>query len=89
MSVSLPLVLALGDGDQAVGFRRTMMGFAIIGTIFFIITFLTTKERIVPTAEQKSTVKQDLVAELASGSHLLSLRPASAHRATHPGSPSA
>lgn len=57
----LPLVLALGDGDQAVGFRRTMMGFAIIGTIFFIITFFTTKERIVPTAEQKSTVKQDLV----------------------------
>jgi sugar (glycoside-pentoside-hexuronide) transporter len=57
----LPLVLALGDGDQAVGFRKAMMGFAIIGTIFFIITFLTTKERIVPTAEQKSTVKQDLV----------------------------
>jgi sugar (glycoside-pentoside-hexuronide) transporter len=57
----LPLVLALGHGDQAVGFRRTMMIFAIVGTIFFIITFLTTKERIVPTAEQKSTVKQDLV----------------------------
>ena len=57
----LPLVLALGDGDQAAGFRKAMMGFAIIGTIFFIITFLSTKERIVPTAEQKSTVKQDLV----------------------------
>ncbi|HET7811513.1 MAG TPA: MFS transporter [Steroidobacteraceae bacterium] len=57
----LPLVLALGGGDQAVGFRRTMMIFAIVGTIFFIITFLTTKERIVPTAEQKSTVKEDLV----------------------------
>jgi sugar (glycoside-pentoside-hexuronide) transporter len=56
----LPLVLALGDGDQAVGFRRTMMGFAIIGTIFFIITFLTTKER-VPTPKQKSTIKEDLV----------------------------
>ena len=56
----LPLVLALGDGDQAVGFRKTMMGFAIIGTIFFIITFLTTKER-VPTPKQKSSVKEDLV----------------------------
>ena len=56
----LPLVLALGDGDQAVGFRKTMMGFAIIGTIFLIITFLTTKER-VPTPKQKSTVKEDLV----------------------------
>ncbi|MDX3511802.1 alpha-L-rhamnosidase C-terminal domain-containing protein [Streptomyces caniscabiei] len=29
------------------------------------------------------------VGELASGSHLLSLSPASAQRATHPGSPSA
>jgi sugar (glycoside-pentoside-hexuronide) transporter len=57
----LPMVLALGDGDQAEGFRKTMLIFAIVGTIFFIITFLTTKERIVPTAEQKSTVKQDLV----------------------------
>jgi sugar (glycoside-pentoside-hexuronide) transporter len=57
----LPLVLALGDGDQAEGFRKTMLIFAIIGTIFFIITFFTTKERIVPTAEQKSTVKEDLV----------------------------
>lgn len=57
----LPMVLALGGGDQAAGFRKAMMIFAIIGTIFFIITFLTTKERIVPTAEQKSTVKQDLV----------------------------
>lgn len=57
----LPLVLALGGGDQAAGFRKAMMIFAIIGTIFFIITFLTTKERIVPTAEQKSTVKEDLV----------------------------
>ncbi len=57
----LPLVLALGDGDQAEGFRKTMLIFAVIGTIFFIITFFTTKERIVPTPEQKSTVKQDLV----------------------------
>ena len=57
----LPMVLALGDGDQAAGFRKAMMIFAIIGTIFFIITFFTTKERIVPTPEQKSTVKQDLI----------------------------
>jgi glycoside/pentoside/hexuronide:cation symporter, GPH family len=56
----LPLVLMLGDGDQAVGFRKAMMFFAIIGTIFFVITFLTTKERVVPKPEQKSTVKQDL-----------------------------
>jgi Na+/melibiose symporter-like transporter len=56
----LPLVLMLGGGDQAVGFRKAMMIFAIVGTIFFVITFLTTKERVVPKPEQKSTVKEDL-----------------------------
>jgi len=56
----LPLVLILGDGDKVRGFHNTMMLFAIVGTVFFLITFFTTKERIVPAPEQKSTVKQDL-----------------------------
>ncbi|HKE95643.1 MAG TPA: MFS transporter [Povalibacter sp.] len=56
----LPLVLMLGHGDKAVGFQKAMMFFAIVGTIFFVITFLTTKERIVPSPEQKSTVREDL-----------------------------
>lgn len=60
-SLLLPLVLILGDGDKAVGFEKTMTIFAVTGTIFFIITFLTTKERIIPAPEQKSSVKQDLV----------------------------
>jgi len=60
----LPLVLILGDGDKVRGFHNTMMLFAIVGTVFFLITFFTTKERIVPAPEQKSTVKQDL-ADLA------------------------
>lgn len=56
----LPLVLILGDGDKTVGFQNTISIFAITGVIFFIITFLTTKERIVPKPEQKSSVKEDL-----------------------------
>ena len=56
----LPLVLILGDGERTVGFERTMGIFAVVGIIFFIITFLTTRERIVPAAEQKSSVKQDM-----------------------------
>lgn len=59
-SLLLPLVLILGDGDKTVGFEMTMTLFAAIGVVFFIITFLTTKERIVPTKEQTSSVKQDL-----------------------------
>lgn len=56
----LPLVLILGGGDKAVGFKITMTVFAAIGTIFFVITFLTTRERIVPTKEQESSIKTDL-----------------------------
>jgi Na+/melibiose symporter-like transporter len=56
----LPLVLIAGHGDKAAGFEKVMTIFAILGVICFIITFLTTKERIIPSPEQKSSVKQDL-----------------------------
>ena len=59
-SLLLPLVLILGDGDKTVGFEKTMLLFSITGIVFFIITFLTTRERIVPTQEQQSSVKTDL-----------------------------
>lgn len=58
--ILLPLVLILGDGDRAVGFENVMGIFAGVGILFFIITFLTTKERISPPAEQRTSVKQDL-----------------------------
>ncbi len=56
----LPLVLILGEGDKAEGFKNTMGIFAVVGVVFLLITFLTTKERIVPTREQQSSIKQDL-----------------------------
>jgi len=56
----LPLVLILGDGDRAMGFEKVMGIFAVTGVIFFIITFLTTRERIQPPAEQKNNIKDDL-----------------------------
>lgn len=56
----LPLVLILGNGNKALGFHNTMTIFAIVGTVFFLITFFSTKERIVPTHEQKSSVRDDL-----------------------------
>jgi glycoside/pentoside/hexuronide:cation symporter, GPH family len=42
------------------GFESAMTLFAVVGTVFFLITFLTTRERIVPAAEQRSGVMQDL-----------------------------
>jgi len=56
----LPLVLILGHGDKARGFHQVMMLFAIAGTVFFLITFFTTRERIVPDSRQASSVRADL-----------------------------
>jgi len=56
----MPLVLILGEGDRVQGFERVMTIFAVVGTLFFLITFATTRERIVPTREQTCGVLQDL-----------------------------
>lgn len=48
------VILKLGNGDKAVGFEKVMTFLAILGSILLIITFFTTKERIVPKPEQKS-----------------------------------
>ncbi len=60
----LPLVIAVGHGSRAAGFEKVMMIFAITGVVCFLITFLTTRERIMPPATQKTPVRQDL-ADLA------------------------
>ena len=56
----LPIILYIGKGDKAAGMENVMTWLAIIGTVLLVITFLTTKERIVPTEEQKSSLKEDL-----------------------------
>jgi len=55
-----PLVLKFGHGEEAEGFKIVMTYFSIIGIIFFVITFFTTRERVKPLEGQKSTLKQDL-----------------------------
>jgi len=56
----LPMALSLGAGDKAKGFEKVMLVFALTGVVCFIITFLTTRERVHPPKEQKTPVKQDL-----------------------------
>jgi Na+/melibiose symporter-like transporter len=56
----LPIIEYAGHGDKAAGIEKVMTWLAIIGTLMLIITFLTTKERIVPKPEQKSSLKEDL-----------------------------
>ncbi len=54
------LILSAGNGDKAAGMEKVITVLAIIGTIMLLITFFTTKERIVPKADQKSSLKEDL-----------------------------
>ena len=56
----LPIINYVGGGDKALGIEITMTWLAVIGTILLLITFITTKERIVPKPEQKSSLQQDV-----------------------------
>ncbi|MET0289563.1 MAG: MFS transporter [Pseudoxanthomonas sp.] len=56
----LPLVLIMGGGDKARGFEHTMALFAVIGTVFFLVTFFTTRERVVPASGEGASIRQDL-----------------------------
>ncbi|MES1159123.1 MAG: MFS transporter [Bacteroidota bacterium] len=56
----LPIIESAGSGDKAVGIEKVMTWLAIAGTIMLLITFFTTRERIIPKPEQKSTLRQDL-----------------------------
>jgi len=58
---ALPMVNHFGKGDSAKGYGITMGIFAILATIFFFITFFTTRERIKPDPKQKTSLKEDLV----------------------------
>jgi len=54
------LVPLLGQGDDVLGWQLTMLVFGIAAALMFLITFLTTKERIAPLSIQPSAVLQDL-----------------------------
>jgi GPH family glycoside/pentoside/hexuronide:cation symporter len=58
--LTLPLSQALGHGNAQLGYQRTMGFFCTLAVIFFVITFVTTKERVQPDPRQKSSLTQDL-----------------------------
>ncbi|MEP6677193.1 MAG: MFS transporter [Ferruginibacter sp.] len=57
-------IIKAGGGDsaaaKAIGISKVMTVLAVIGIVMLIICFLTTKERVIPKPEQKSSVKEDL-----------------------------
>lgn len=57
---ALPLTEYFGKGDYARGWQVTMMVFGAAAIVFFLITFLSTRERVQPPKTQKSSIAQDL-----------------------------
>jgi len=54
------LVAYLGQGNEAQGWQYTMLVYGLVAAVLFIITFLSTTERVSPPAQQKTPVLQDL-----------------------------
>jgi sugar (glycoside-pentoside-hexuronide) transporter len=63
--LALPMVNYFGGGDSAKGYQVTMGIFSALAVVFFVITFLTTRERVQPDPTQHNSVRQDF-ADLAS-----------------------
>ena len=59
-ALTLPLVDKLGGGNSAKGWSMTMGIFGAVMVVLYLITFATTRERVLPNPKQKSTVKEDL-----------------------------
>jgi sugar (glycoside-pentoside-hexuronide) transporter len=59
-SLAIPMVRLFGHGDDARGYQYTMGLLSVLSMIFFVVAFLTAKERIQPNPEQKSSLSQDL-----------------------------
>lgn len=55
-----PMVKFFGQGNEQKGFQMAMVVYGIAAIILFVITFVTTKERVRPPREQKSNLKEDL-----------------------------
>ncbi|MBC2606342.1 MFS transporter [Pelagicoccus albus] len=56
----MPLKGLLGGGDEGLGYQRTMALFAIASVFLWFATFLTTRERVEPSPDQRVDFKNDV-----------------------------
>ena len=57
--LNIALVSYFGQGNDVEGYRYTMTLFAALSVVLFLITFLTTTERVTPPPEQRTPLRQD------------------------------
>jgi GPH family glycoside/pentoside/hexuronide:cation symporter len=57
---TLKMVSTFGGSDVAVGYRATMAVWGGVAVVLFVVTFAFTRERVLPSPRQHSTVRQDL-----------------------------
>ncbi len=53
-------VAYFGNGNDALGYRYTITLYAVIAIVLFLITFLTTKERVIPKQKKNNLISRDL-----------------------------
>ena len=59
-ATALPLAKYFGEGNDAKGWHLTMLIYAVAAVVFFVVTFLSTHERVQPIAKEKTNVTRDL-----------------------------
>jgi GPH family glycoside/pentoside/hexuronide:cation symporter len=59
-SLAIPMVVFFGHGNDRRGYQITMGLLSVLSVIFFIVAFLSTKERIQPNPQQQTSLTQDL-----------------------------
>ena len=59
-SLAIPMVNFLGHGNDARGYQLTMGLLSLLSVVFFIIAFFSTRERVQPDPQQKTSLRQDL-----------------------------
>ncbi len=64
---TLPLVAKLGQGDDAKGWQTTIGLWAVLCVILFVLTFLSTRERIQPDPKQPMSIKRDFGSLIKNG----------------------
>jgi Na+/melibiose symporter-like transporter len=69
----LPVIEFAGAGNKAAGIEIVMVWLSVTGTVLLLITFFTTKERVVPVSAQKSSLKEDLTDLLSNRPWLIML----------------